>query len=112
MQTTNTVQDEVERGINTVLESTSRMVPLYYEMIDESLKYYEGERQGNKYLINLIGSSGTSTSHSRRQLLSAILLTMLLWWWIVLRVSAWKQEPCSDLLQNEDRAHGEEGAGM
>lgn len=33
-------------------------ISLYYQMSDELLKNYKGERQGNKYLINLIDSPG------------------------------------------------------
>ncbi|OAY62719.1 Elongation factor 2 [Ananas comosus] len=51
---TDTRQDEAERGIT--IKSTG--ISLYYEMTDESLKSYKGERQGNEYLINLIDSPG------------------------------------------------------
>nr|DAD34517.1 TPA_asm: hypothetical protein HUJ06_005157 [Nelumbo nucifera] len=51
---TDTRQDEAERGIT--IKSTG--ISLYYEMTDESLKNYKGERQGNEYLINLIDSPG------------------------------------------------------
>uniref|UniRef100_A0A803NVR3 Tr-type G domain-containing protein n=1 Tax=Cannabis sativa TaxID=3483 RepID=A0A803NVR3_CANSA len=51
---TDTRQDEAERGIT--IKSTG--ISLYYEMSDESLKSYEGKRQGNEYLINLIDSPG------------------------------------------------------
>uniref|UniRef100_A0A0A0KH05 Tr-type G domain-containing protein n=1 Tax=Cucumis sativus TaxID=3659 RepID=A0A0A0KH05_CUCSA len=51
---TDTRQDEAERGIT--IKSTG--ISLYYEMSDESLKSYKGERHGNEYLINLIDSPG------------------------------------------------------
>ncbi|KAL3583912.1 hypothetical protein D5086_014973 [Populus alba] len=51
---TDTRADEAERGIT--IKSTG--ISLYYEMSDESLKRYKGERQGNEYLINLIDSPG------------------------------------------------------
>ncbi|KAG6487565.1 hypothetical protein ZIOFF_056153 [Zingiber officinale] len=51
---TDTLQDEAERGIT--IKSTG--ISLYYEMIEESLKHYKGERSGNEYLINLIDSPG------------------------------------------------------
>ncbi|KAG6514632.1 hypothetical protein ZIOFF_025001 [Zingiber officinale] len=51
---TNTRQDEAERGIT--IKSTG--ISLYYEMTEESLKNYKGERSGNEYLINLIDSAG------------------------------------------------------
>ncbi|RZC80714.1 hypothetical protein C5167_043299 [Papaver somniferum] len=40
---------------NVVLQLI-QLVSLYYEMADESLKVYKGERVGNEYLINLIDS--------------------------------------------------------
>ncbi|KAJ8755104.1 hypothetical protein K2173_016833 [Erythroxylum novogranatense] len=51
---TDTRQDEAERGIT--IKSTG--ISLYYEMTDEALKSFKGERQGNEYLINLIDSPG------------------------------------------------------
>ncbi|KAJ4851596.1 pre-tRNA nuclear export protein [Turnera subulata] len=51
---TDTRADEAERGIT--IKSTG--ISLYYEMTDEALKSYKGERQGNEYLINLIDSPG------------------------------------------------------
>ncbi|KAF5730822.1 hypothetical protein HS088_TW19G00422 [Tripterygium wilfordii] len=51
---TDTRADEAERGIT--IKSTG--ISLYYEMSDDSLKSYKGERQGNEYLINLIDSPG------------------------------------------------------
>ncbi|CAD6229872.1 unnamed protein product [Miscanthus lutarioriparius] len=51
---TDTRADEAERGIT--IKSTG--ISLYYEMTDESLKNYKGERDGNQYLINLIDSPG------------------------------------------------------
>ncbi|KAI3990892.1 hypothetical protein MKX01_026076 [Papaver californicum] len=51
---TDTRADEAERGI------TIKYIGffLYYEMSDESLKAYKGDRMGNEYLINLIDSPG------------------------------------------------------
>uniref|UniRef100_A0A0A9HJA8 Tr-type G domain-containing protein n=1 Tax=Arundo donax TaxID=35708 RepID=A0A0A9HJA8_ARUDO len=49
---TDTRADEAERGIT--IKSTG--ISLYYEMSDDSLKSYKGERDGNEYLINLIDS--------------------------------------------------------
>ncbi|XP_045802154.1 elongation factor 2-like [Trifolium pratense] len=51
---TDTRQDEAERGIT--IKSTG--ISLYYEMSDGDLKNFKGEREGNKYLINLIDSPG------------------------------------------------------
>ncbi|KAJ4851614.1 hypothetical protein Tsubulata_012450, partial [Turnera subulata] len=51
---TDTRADEAERGIT--IKSTG--ISLYYEMSDEALKSYKGERQGNEHLINLIDSPG------------------------------------------------------
>ncbi|KAI9116400.1 hypothetical protein K1719_012567 [Acacia pycnantha] len=51
---TDTRADEAERGIT--IKSTG--ISLYYEMSDDSLKAYMGERNGNEYLINLIDSPG------------------------------------------------------
>ncbi|KAG2679721.1 hypothetical protein I3843_11G064500 [Carya illinoinensis] len=51
---TDTRADEAERGIT--IKSTG--ISLYYEMTDEALKSYKGERNGNEYLINLIDSPG------------------------------------------------------
>ncbi|TVU23295.1 hypothetical protein EJB05_25651, partial [Eragrostis curvula] len=51
---TDTRADEAEHGIT--IKSTG--ISLYYEMTDESLKNYKGERDGNQYLINLIDSPG------------------------------------------------------
>ncbi|KAB2601929.1 elongation factor 2 [Pyrus ussuriensis x Pyrus communis] len=51
---TDTRADEAERGIT--IKSTG--ISLYYEMTDESLQRYKGERNGNEYLINLIDSPG------------------------------------------------------
>ncbi|XP_056689266.1 elongation factor 2-like [Spinacia oleracea] len=46
--------DEAERGIT--IKSTG--ISLYYEMTDDALAAFKGERAGNDYLINLIGSPG------------------------------------------------------
>ncbi|KAG8479547.1 hypothetical protein CXB51_029160 [Gossypium anomalum] len=51
---TDTRADEAERGIT--IKSTG--ISLYYEMADESVKSFKGDRQGNEYLINLIDSPG------------------------------------------------------
>jgi elongation factor 2 len=51
---TDTRADEQERGIT--IKSTG--ISLYYEMEDESLKAFKGERDGNAYLVNLIDSPG------------------------------------------------------
>ncbi|KAI3980379.1 hypothetical protein MKX01_003918 [Papaver californicum] len=51
---TDTRADEEERGIT--IKSTGFF--LYYEMSDESLKAYKGDRMGNEYLIDLIDSPG------------------------------------------------------
>nr|GEU83661.1 hypothetical protein [Tanacetum cinerariifolium] len=51
---TDTRADEAERGIT--IKSTG--ISLYYEMTDEALKGFKGERNGNEYLINLIDSPG------------------------------------------------------
>ncbi|KAF6992916.1 hypothetical protein CFC21_009869 [Triticum aestivum] len=51
---TDTRADEAERGIS--IKSTG--ISLLYEMQDESLKAYKGERDGNRFLMNLIDSPG------------------------------------------------------
>ena len=51
---TDTRADEAERGITIKCTGIS----LYYEMSDDALKNYKGDRQGNEYLINLIDSPG------------------------------------------------------
>eukprot|EP00803_Ostreobium_quekettii_P007249 evm.model.scf_1627.1 EVM.evm.TU.scf_1627.1 scf_1627:5728-11865(-) len=51
---TDTRQDEQDRCIT--IKSTG--ISLYYDMSDESLKGFTGERDGNSYLINLIDSPG------------------------------------------------------
>ncbi|CAM6099126.1 unnamed protein product [Calypogeia fissa] len=51
---TDTRADEAERGIT--IKSTG--ISLYYEMTDEALKDFTGERDGADYLINLIDSPG------------------------------------------------------
>ena len=51
---TDTRADEAERGIT--IKSTG--ISLYYQMTDEALQSYKGERKGNDYLINLIDSPG------------------------------------------------------
>ncbi|WJX68242.1 pre-tRNA nuclear export protein [Trifolium repens] len=51
---TDTRADEAERGIT--IKSTG--ISLYYEMSDGDLNNFKGEREGNKYLINLIDSPG------------------------------------------------------
>ena len=51
---TDTRVDEAERRIS--IKATG--ISLLYEMNDESLKAHKGERDGNKYLINLIDSPG------------------------------------------------------
>ncbi|KAJ0231815.1 Transcription factor [Hirschfeldia incana] len=51
---TDTRADEAERGIT--IKSTG--ISLYYQMEEESLKKYKGQRDGNEYLINLIDSPG------------------------------------------------------
>ncbi|GBG71328.1 hypothetical protein CBR_g8750 [Chara braunii] len=51
---TDTRADEAERGIT--IKSTG--ISLYYEMADEALKAYTGQRDGNEYLINLVDSPG------------------------------------------------------
>jgi len=51
---TDTRQDEQDRCIT--IKSTG--ISLYYDMSDEALKGFTGERDGNSYLINLIDSPG------------------------------------------------------
>ncbi|GBG73856.1 hypothetical protein CBR_g17567 [Chara braunii] len=51
---TDTRADEAERGIT--IKSTG--ISLYYEMEDEALKDFHGQRDGNEYLINLVDSPG------------------------------------------------------
>ena len=54
MRLTDTRADEQERCIT--IKSTG--ISLFYEMKDEELAEFKGERQGNSYLINLIDSPG------------------------------------------------------
>lgn len=54
MRMTDTRADEAARGIT--IKSTG--ISLYYEMSEEAMKDYHGERDGNEYLINLIDSPG------------------------------------------------------
>lgn len=51
---TDTRKDEQERGIT--IKSTG--ISLYYEMSEDDLKGFNGERDGNDYLVNLIDSPG------------------------------------------------------
>lgn len=51
---TDTRADEAERGIT--IKSTG--ISLYYQMAEESLKNFKGQRMGSEYLINLIDSPG------------------------------------------------------
>ncbi len=51
---TDTRADEQERGIT--IKSTG--ISLYYQMAEEDLKNFTGERAGNDYLVNLIDSPG------------------------------------------------------
>lgn len=51
---TDTRADEAERGIT--IKSTG--MSLYYQMTQESLKNFKGQRMGTEYLINLIDSPG------------------------------------------------------
>lgn len=51
---TDTRADEQERGIT--IKSTG--ISLYYQMTEEELKGFTGERDGNDYLVNLIDSPG------------------------------------------------------
>ncbi|KAL4568329.1 hypothetical protein LXL04_023938 [Taraxacum kok-saghyz] len=51
---TDTRDDEIEQGITIKSTSTS----LCYKMTEESLEGFRGERNGHKYLINLIDSPG------------------------------------------------------
>nr|CAB3449131.1 unnamed protein product [Digitaria exilis] len=52
--TKGTCADEVADGITIKAAGIS----LYYEMTDSSMKTFKGERDGNKYLINLIDTPG------------------------------------------------------
>ena len=51
---TDTRADEAERGIT--IKSTG--ISLYYDMSAASLKLFQGEKDGNEYIINLIDSPG------------------------------------------------------
>jgi elongation factor 2 len=51
---TDTRADEQERGIT--IKSTG--ISLYYQMSEDDLKAFTGERSGNDYLVNLIDSPG------------------------------------------------------
>ena len=54
MRLTDTRADEAERGIT--IKSTG--ISLYYEMTEEYMKTYPGEKDGNDFIINLIDSPG------------------------------------------------------
>ncbi len=54
MRLTDTRADEAERGIT--IKSTG--ISLYYEFTDDQMSGYEGKRDGNAFLINLIDSPG------------------------------------------------------
>lgn len=54
MRLTDTRADEAERGIT--IKSTG--ISLYYDMSEESLKLFKGEKDGNEFIINLIDSPG------------------------------------------------------
>lgn len=54
MRLTDTREDEKERGIT--IKSTG--ISLYYQMTEEDLKGFTGQRDGNDYLVNLIDSPG------------------------------------------------------
>lgn len=51
---TDTRADEAERGIT--IKSTG--ISLYYEFTDDQMAGFEGKRDGNAFLINLIDSPG------------------------------------------------------
>ncbi|PQQ14490.1 elongation factor 2-like [Prunus yedoensis var. nudiflora] len=83
---TDTRADEAERGIT--IKSTG--ISLYYEMTDEALKSYKGERKEmSTSSISLI-PLGTLTFHLKSQLLF-VLPMVHLWWLIALRVFVSKQ---------------------
>ena len=54
MRLTDTRADEAERGIT--IKSTG--ISLYYQMSDDSMSGYKGDKMGNEYIINLIDSPG------------------------------------------------------
>lgn len=54
MRLTDTRADEQERGIT--IKSTG--ISLYYQMEDELMENFKGQREGNGFLVNLIDSPG------------------------------------------------------
>ena len=54
MRLTDTRKDEQERGIT--IKSTG--ISMYYEMTDDALAEFKGQRDGNGFLMNLIDSPG------------------------------------------------------
>ncbi len=54
MRLTDTRKDEQERGIT--IKSTG--ISMYYEMTEESMGDFKGQREGNGFLMNLIDSPG------------------------------------------------------
>ena len=54
MRLTDTRKDEQERGIT--IKSTG--ISMYYEMTEEAMQDYKGQREGNGFLMNLIDSPG------------------------------------------------------
>jgi small GTP-binding protein len=54
MRLTDTRADEAERGIT--IKSTG--ISLYYELSEEAMSGFKGEKMGNEYIINLIDSPG------------------------------------------------------
>jgi elongation factor 2 len=51
---TDTREDEARRGIT--IKSTG--ISLYYEMTEQAMSGFKGEKDGNEYIINLIDSPG------------------------------------------------------
>ena len=54
MRLTDTRKDEQERGIT--IKSTG--ISMYYEMTDDAMQDFKGQREGNGFLMNLIDSPG------------------------------------------------------
>ena len=54
MRLTDTRKDEQERGIT--IKSTG--ISMYYEMTEEAMSDFKGQREGNGFLMNLIDSPG------------------------------------------------------
>ena len=68
MRLTDTRKDEQERGIT--IKSTG--ISMYYEMTEEAMQDFKGQREGNGFLMNLIDSPGHVDFSSEVRTLAAL----------------------------------------